>query len=95
MQVDGSNISIFCPIADPFLDLVGSAFYGRDVQRLLELPANGITENVTFVRVKDYSLNPITNLMEVVSDPTAVSAQDIEKAVTKAGVKAVLVGHLA
>jgi copper chaperone CopZ len=41
--------------------------------------------------IKSYSLNPITNQMKLTCDPTAVSVQDIEKAATRAGVKAVLV----
>ena len=40
--------------------------------------------------VSSFSLNPITNQMRVVCDPTVVSVQDIQKSVSRAGVKAVL-----
>ncbi len=39
--------------------------------------------------IRSFLLNPITNQMKVVCDPT-VSVEDIQKAVSKAGVKAVL-----
>ena len=39
--------------------------------------------------VKSFSLNPITNQMKVICDPI-VSVEDIQRAVSKAGVKAVL-----
>ena len=41
--------------------------------------------------VKSFSLNPITNQMKLTYDPSALSVQDIETAVKKAGAKAVLV----
>jgi copper chaperone CopZ len=41
--------------------------------------------------VKAFSLNPITNQIKVTFDPLAVSIPDIEKAVSKAGMKAVLI----
>ena len=40
--------------------------------------------------VESYSLNPITNQMKLTCDPSLVSIKDIEKAASKAGVKAVL-----
>ncbi len=40
--------------------------------------------------VKSFSLNPITNQMKLTCDLNAVSVQDIQKSVSKAGVKAVL-----
>ena len=39
--------------------------------------------------VKSFSLNPITNQMKLTYDPSALSVQDIETAVKKAGAKAV------
>ncbi len=39
--------------------------------------------------IRSFLLNPITNQMRVVCDPT-VSVEDIQKSVSKAGVKAVL-----
>ena len=41
--------------------------------------------------VKSFSLNSITNQMKLTYDPSALSVQDIETAVKKAGAKAVLV----
>ncbi len=41
--------------------------------------------------VKAFSLNPITNQIKVTFDPLAVSVPDIEKAVSKAGIKAILI----
>ena len=41
--------------------------------------------------VKSFSLNPITNQMRLTYDPSALSIQDIEMAVKKAGAKAILV----
>jgi len=40
--------------------------------------------------VQSFNLNPITNKMTVTYDSEAVSIQDIQKAVKKAGLKAVL-----
>ena len=40
--------------------------------------------------VKSYLLNPITYKMKITYDPTAVTIDDIQKTVSKAGVKAVL-----
>ncbi|MCX5853632.1 MAG: heavy metal translocating P-type ATPase, partial [Deltaproteobacteria bacterium] len=45
--------------------------------------------------VKTFSLNSITNQMKLTYDPTAVSMQDIQTAVKKAGATAVLVGSRA
>ncbi|MCX5831547.1 MAG: heavy metal translocating P-type ATPase [Deltaproteobacteria bacterium] len=41
--------------------------------------------------VKTFRLNPITNQMKITYDPSALSVQDIQTAVKKAGAKAVLV----
>jgi copper chaperone CopZ len=41
--------------------------------------------------VKTSSLNPITNQMKLTYDPSALSVQDIQAAVKKAGATAVLV----
>jgi len=41
--------------------------------------------------VKTFSLNPITNQIKVTFDPLTVSILDIEKVVSKAGMKAVLI----
>ncbi len=40
--------------------------------------------------VESYAFNPITNAMKLTFDPQLVSVQDIEKAVAKAGLKAIL-----
>ncbi len=40
--------------------------------------------------VRSFSLNPITNVMKLTCDPKAVTVQDIQKSVSRAGVKAVL-----
>jgi len=40
--------------------------------------------------VSGSSLDPITNQMRILCDPTAVSVQGIQKSVSRAGVKAVL-----
>jgi len=45
--------------------------------------------------VKTFSLNPITNQMKLTYDPSALSVQDIQTAVKKAGATAVLVGSRA
>jgi len=45
--------------------------------------------------VKTFSLNPITNQMKLTYDPSALSVQDIQTAVKKAGATAVLVGSKA
>ncbi len=41
--------------------------------------------------VKTFSLNPITNQIKITFDPLTVSVPDIEKVVSKAGMKAVLI----
>jgi len=41
--------------------------------------------------VKVFTLNPITNQIKVTFDPLSVSIPDIEKAVSKAGMKAILI----
>ena len=41
--------------------------------------------------VKTFSLNPITNQIRVTFDPLIISIPDIEKVVSKAGMKAVLI----
>ena len=40
--------------------------------------------------IRGFSLNPITNQMRIVCDAAAVSVEDIQKSVSRAGVKAVL-----
>ena len=42
--------------------------------------------------VESFLLNPFTNQLRVSFDPSAVTMADIQKAVEKAGVKAVLMG---
>ncbi|TJX13706.1 heavy-metal-associated domain-containing protein [Tissierella creatinini] len=42
--------------------------------------------------VKSYSLNPISYKMKIGYDPTLVTVEEIQKAVSKAGAKAVLLG---
>ena len=41
--------------------------------------------------VKNISMNPITNQIKITFDPLTVSIPDIEKVVSKAGMKAVLI----
>ncbi len=41
--------------------------------------------------VKSYSLNPVTYQMKLTYDPLTVSTQDIEKSVSKAGARAILI----
>jgi len=40
--------------------------------------------------VESFSLNPITNQMKLTYDPATVSIPEVEKAVSRAGVRAVL-----
>ena len=44
----------------------------------------------SFPGVKSFSLNAISNQMKVTCDPAAVSVEDLQKSVSRAGMKAVL-----